>query len=660
KLTPQEMGAPEAISLAADDGLTGTELKASLPGAALLGAVIDPDTGARVDYAMAYGPPCGLLRERRFVEALALPTAHGAAFEAYADDLKFAVMQGSVRLRRNVGLQLTSQNGGSPLAAKRNSTPGFIDFVGWKGAAGEKPLAQIQKLENTTAFRAMRGAVNVMLGRMGDAEMEFNSAAALSDPSIKLWRGLVLLKKEDYAGARDAFISGTSALPLYAPAWRARFQSAAARASLGMDDMPAAQVYLKAALAAGASGEVLDEVKLVQAKVKEMNGDSDSAMALLSDLTKSPREPTAVKAAFEVTRLGVERGKMTPAQAIDSLEALRFRWRGDSIELETIRRLGSLYVSVGRTRDGLGVMRAATLRFPDQPAARRMAQDMSGIFDQLFLHGGADRLDPIVAVGLFYEFKDLTPIGADGDYMIRRLADRLVAFDLLPQAEQLLVHQVDNRLHGLAKAQVATELAAIQLADRRPQDALVTISSSRVARLPDELNRQRRLLQAAALAAVARFENAIELLDLDRSREAERLRADVMWRMADWQGAAASFQKLLPPPGKGDKPLPADQEDMVLRAAIALQFADDQAGLDKLDAQYRTVMDLGARSSAFDMVVTGLDTSGVRLQELAARVAGDGIYDRFLDKFKKRFADDSAAQATARGNAPKASSAATG
>ncbi|MET0545641.1 MAG: hypothetical protein ABWZ40_04955, partial [Caulobacterales bacterium] len=118
KLTPQEMGAPEAISLAADDGVTGTELKASLPGAALLGAVIDPDTGARVDYAMAYGPPCGLLRERRFVEALALPTAHGAAFEAYADDLKFAVMQGSVRLRRNVGLQLTSQNGGSPLAAK--------------------------------------------------------------------------------------------------------------------------------------------------------------------------------------------------------------------------------------------------------------------------------------------------------------------------------------------------------------------------------------------------------------------------------------------------------------------------------------------------------------------------------------------------------------
>jgi hypothetical protein len=310
-------------------------------------------------------------------------------------------------------------------------------------------------------------------------------------------------------------------------------------------------------------------------------------------------------------------------------------------------------------REGLGVMRAATLRFPEQPASRRMAVDMAAIFDDLFIKGGADKLDPVMAVGLFYEFKDLTPAGADGDYMIRRLADRLVAFDLLPQAEQLLKHQVMHRLHGLAKAQVATELASIQLADRRPQDALVTISSSRVARLPDELNRQRRLIQAAALADVGRFENAIELLDLDRSKEADRLRADVLWRARDWPNAAAALLKLLPPPGK-EAFTPA-QEDLVLRAAIALQFADDEPGLARLDKQYRATMDMGARGSAFQMVTTGLDTSGVRLQELAARVAGDGLYDRFLERFRKRFeADQKDAAPKAQASADKAPAAAAG
>jgi len=686
RLTPQGGKAPEPVKLAADEGVNGIELKVALPGATALGAVIDPDTGARVDFAAAFGPPCGMQRERRFVEALALPTAHGAAFETYADDVRFAVGENHVRMRRPVGLQITTLRNSSQLPGDKRASPGFIDFVGWRAPVDTPPMQHFQKLEalaaaaapgtsaavrarmnlaraflayelapealgalklaleedpkleNSTAFRAMRGAADVIMGRMKDAETEFSATASLSDPSSALWRGMVLLSKEDYAGARDAFLSGNSALPLYAPVWRAKFQAGAARASLGMGDVAAAQTYMKAAFASGSSGETLDDVRLMQAKVKEAAGEVDDAFRMLSELTKSPREPTSVKAGFELTRLGVERGKMTPTQAIDLLEALRFRWRGDGIELETVRRLGSLYASVGRVREGLGVMRAATLRFPEQPASRRMALDMASIFDDLFIKGEADKLDPVMAVGLFYEFKDLTPVGADGDYMIRRLADRLVAFDLLPQAEQLLKHQVEHRLHGLAKAQVATELASIQLADRRPQDALITISSSRVARLPDELNRQRRIIQAAALADVGRFENAVELLDLDRSKEAERLRADVMWRAKDWPNAAAALLKLLPAPGK--TAFAPEQEDLVLRAAIALQFAEDEPGLAKLDKQYRAIMDLGARGSAFQMVTTGLDTSGVRLQELAARVAGNGLYDRFLERFRKRFETD--------------------
>ena len=61
----------------------------------------------------------------------------------------------------------------------------------------------------------------------------------------------------------------------------------------------------------------------------------------------------------------------------------------------------------------------------------------------------------IDALSLFYDFRDLTPIGRRGDEMIRKLADRLVSVDLLDQAAELLQHQVDNRLQGAARAQVA-------------------------------------------------------------------------------------------------------------------------------------------------------------------------------------------------------------
>src|SRR5438874_9635028 len=49
---------------------------------------------------------------------------------------------------------------------------------------------------------------------------------------------------------------------------------------------------------------------------------------------------------------------------------------------------------------------------------------------------------------MFYEYPELTPIGRRGDEMIRRLADRLVAVDLLDQASELLQYQVDKRLEG--------------------------------------------------------------------------------------------------------------------------------------------------------------------------------------------------------------------
>ena len=55
--------------------------------------------------------------------------------------------------------------------------------------------------------------------------------------------------------------------------------------------------------------------------------------------------------------------------------------------------------------------------------------------------------------------------------MIRRLAERLVSVDLLEQAAELLQYQVDNRLQGAARAQVATRLAVIYLLNRKPDKA---------------------------------------------------------------------------------------------------------------------------------------------------------------------------------------------
>ena len=150
------------------------------------------------------------------------------------------------------------------------------------------------------------------------------------------------------------------------------------------------------------------------------------------------------------------------------------------------------------------------MRDANAPGARELRLKLADYFRRLFLTGEADRLDPIQAVALFYEFDDtLMPIGPDGDQMVRKLAQRLVAFDLLEPASALLQYQVDNRLRGVGKAAVAVDLASIYLWDKRPDKALAALNSTRIPTLPKPLALERRLLEAAAYRDLGQFDHVI-------------------------------------------------------------------------------------------------------------------------------------------------------
>lgn len=75
--------------------------------------------------------------------------------------------------------------------------------------------------------------------------------------------------------------------------------------------------------------------------------------------------------------------------------------------------LGDTYSELGRWREALSTMRIAADRFPIDPATRQLRADMATLFERLFLDGArADQLEPIQALGLFYEFSDLLPVRA--------------------------------------------------------------------------------------------------------------------------------------------------------------------------------------------------------------------------------------------------------
>ena len=101
---------------------------------------------------------------------------------------------------------------------------------------------------------------------------------------------------------------------------------------------------------------------------------------------------------------------------------------------EGLKVLAHLYTEDSRYRDAFHVMRTALLAHPNSDMTRKIQDEAAITFESLFLGGKGDALTPVEALGLFYDFRELTPIGRRGDEMIRRLSDRLVSLDLLDQA----------------------------------------------------------------------------------------------------------------------------------------------------------------------------------------------------------------------------------
>lgn len=655
-----------------------------LEGAQAARWVDDPVVGDRIAVITARGPVQGLTSQRDFVALTLLPSAHGAAATPYVDDLQLELIGQGAVLERPSGLTLSPGAAGSSEVAAASvanlSSAAFMDFEAWaghrrfnrewparqrrtaieEGPDGRMALARFllandlaaealgmletaieiePELANDSHVRALRGVASYGMHRLEDAEEYLSDPTLNMDPAALMWRGLVSARQEKWEEARRQLEAGDEAVFHYTSPWRGHIRVAQARTALELNDLSSASAYLRLAEQEDMSEETALDAEYVKARMEHTEGQTETAIQRLDQIAHSGFEPQEARALLEMYSIQMEAGLISRTEAIDALENLRFRWRGDSIELETVRRLGQLYIEDGAYSQGLETMATARARYPESEAARRIGDEMANVFERLFLQGQADRMAPIEAVALFYQYQELTPIGADGDRMIRRLADRLIAFNLLRPASELLQHQVDYRLREpVARARVATDLAVIYLMDRRYEDALNTLLGSRVAGMPDALRAERYLLEARARAELGYYDGALEIIERDRSDGANRLRADIAWDRQDWAATGRRLEALLNDRWRDPSPLtPSEQTDLI-RAAIAYSLNSDLLGAQRLGQRYGAAMARTEQAAAFEVLTRVDNTPGdVRFSDLASHIASIDTLDSFMEPFRARF-----------------------
>jgi hypothetical protein len=217
--------------------------------------------------------------------------------------------------------------------------------------------------------------------------------------------------------------------------------------------------------------------------------------------------------------------------------------------------------------------------------------------------------------------------------MVRKLAQRLVAFDLLEPAASLLQHQVDNRMRGMGRSSIAVDLATIYLLNKQPDLALSAIDRTRQPGMPRELMLERRLLEAAAYRDMGRFDNVIELVEPLETPEAQAFLADAYWRDRKWSDAARTYMAMLPPPNEAVKPAHAD---IAMRAAISGRLARDMTLLADLRTRYGALFQGNPNQASFELMTSQAEVGGAGLSEAARRMADAPRVDAFSAAMKAR------------------------
>jgi len=657
-----------------------------LPGAGRLHRFVDPDAGDPLIVITALPPMRGFAKRQDFVDFSLLDSGHGIAIRPNSDDVTVETADTKIILRKPGGLTL------SPVDVSAERAPMAVrplfDVEEWRKNQGanfmEREHALILALARTepdlraqarldvARFYIARGmypeAKGVMETTLSDPAPKKEEALTLmvhavasilagrpelglkdiSNPIVgsnydsQMWQGLAMARQQKWAAAREKLKNVEFAIASLPADLQRIVTMEAMSASLEVKDYAGAAKRRAELEVIGVPADMQPAVALLRGRLAEALGHELDALDEYKIAVNSDDRKSAAEAKLLDTMLRQKRDEIKQTDVLRDLETLSMIWRGDAVEVKTLQKLAVIYNETARYAESLQAARTATRLEPNSVASRAAQDQAQALFSQIFLSEKGDNLPAIDALGMFYEFRELTPIGRRGDELIRRLVDRLVSVDLLDQAAELLQYQVDKRLEGSARAQVAAKLATIYLTNRKPDLAITALRATRIADLSGELRQQRLLLEARAQSDVGRHELALDIVSNIGGREALRLRSDIYWAARRWRESAEQIELYYGERWRDFKPLNTAEKSDIIRAVVGYALAEDAVGMARFREKYAPLMSGEADKLAFETASRPRVANSGDFTAIAKLAASVDTLEGFLREMKQRFPDATA------------------
>jgi hypothetical protein len=421
------------------------------------------------------------------------------------------------------------------------------------------------------SYQLALGATLALLHRPPAAVVALSGEALADNPEACVWRMLALTQAAMAAEALAQFHCALPAMNARGGAARTRFLLPIARSAEALGK-PAVMLQLLETLP-----QADPQANLLRGRAQLALGHLPEGKLLLARAARSPDREIVLDSELSALEGSVAAGTI-PANAVARLRQIRFIWRGGDIER---RALTLSYELARRTHDLRSTLDAGAMlfRYFDGGVARpTLIAELQETITTALAPGNPMPVDQVA--GLYWDYRDLAPVGAGGDLLVSQLADRLQAAGLYERAGELLEHQLLVRTRDIAQGPLSARVASLFILAGRPARALEAIRATETNPYPDSMLWDRHRVEAVALDQLGRTNEAMAVLQ--EVPDGAAIRGELYWKRHDWKALAEVTEPTL----SGAEPMTEVIQAKVLRYAIALAMLGREDALARLNAQY--------------------------------------------------------------------------
>lgn len=436
------------------------------------------------------------------------------------------------------------------------------------------PKIEDSKQLSDTSARILSGAANIVMNRPDEALFLLEKESDNFESDRKIWQAVAYEMKDDDEKALEQFPKYIEQADDYPNYLKKEIYVSYGRVLLRQEQLSELKKIMETLARKMQKLKLPPEAMILLARASIIERDDATAETLLAQVAASDNLEASFLAQYEFVSFLLRRGDLGNKQALEHLENLRYLWRGGMVEQEVLIKLGHMYIAKGDQRKGLERLKYHNIYFPTSKESSKITGVMTGAFTDLYLDESVtSELDPLTLLGLYYDFRELTPSGARGDQLIAQIGERLRRLGLFDHAIKILEHQLKFRVKDQnIKGVMGRNLATLYFLNHKFNDSLMALNRTEFSGYDDDLNLQRRYIEAENYMGLKKYDEALKILDDIDEEKSTKLMAKIGWIRSEYARVIENHQRIFD--DKKNLPLQWTEDEKVDFVQLAVAYSN--------------------------------------------------------------------------------------